>query len=366
LLLLTGAGLVLKSLWLMHGTSASFSPERVLVSTLDVRQAANRTRYIRDLVHTLEAVPGVEAAAVWNPGHQQAAVRFPEVADLPQTAENVAEIVHVTAHHLAASGIQLRAGRWIDDVRDATARAAVVNLALQRRYKALLPTPEAALGKSFLIGRQQFVIVGVVSDYRPRPDVDAKPLVYLPLGEFPNLSEVQLLVRSSANPLAISGAVRESVSRNPEVNMTGSQTLSALMSGPIAPRRFEAGLLLAFAALALVLAMIGVYGIVNYAVSERTQELGVRIALGATARHVLRIVLRRILTIVATGASIGIIGSLSLGRLMDALLYGVKPSDLTTYIMMSSLLIVAAALAAYLPARRALRIDPIEALRHEG
>ena len=366
LLLLTGAGLALKSLWLMHSTSAAFSPEKVLVLMLDSRQATEKAHRLRDLVQGVEAVPGVETAAVWNPGHQQAAVRFQEIADLPPTAENVADVVHVSSHLLTASGIQLRAGRWIDDMSDASARTAVVNLALQRRYKALLPTPEAAIGKSFRLGSQQFVIAGVVSDFRPRPDLDAKPMVYLPLGEFPNLSEVQLLVRSSANPSAISGAVREIVGRKPEITMTGTQTLAELMSGPIAPRRFEAGLLGAFAALALVLALVGVYGVVNYSVSERTQELGVRIALGATPQHVLRIVLKRIVTIVAAGSGVGIVGSLSLGRLMETLVYGVKPTDTATYVTMSSMLIAAAALAAYVPARRALRIDPIESLRHEG
>jgi putative ABC transport system permease protein len=174
-----------------------------------------------------------------------------------------------------------------------------------------------------------------------------------------------LYVRTSVDPLAIAGAIRKIITRDHSAAIGRVQTLEDEMSIQIAPRRFQAALLGTFATLSLVLAMVGTYGVLSYAVTERTREVGIRMALGADRRDVFGMVIVRSGKLVCAAVGLGLLGAFTLTRVMGSLIYGVKPTDSGTYVAVCSILAGLALLASYVPARRAMQLDPIGALRHE-
>jgi putative ABC transport system permease protein len=208
-------------------------------------------------------------------------------------------------------------------------------------------------------------VIGVVSDFRSRPDADSVAQIYMPLAQHFLTASNWLYVRTSGDPLRMVGTIRKIETRNHEFAVGSIQTLEEEMSTEIAPRRFQAALLASFAALSLLLAMVGTYGVLSYTIGERTHEIGIRMALGAGHRQVLRMILVRSGKLVFAALGLGLLGALSLTRLIGSLIYGVKLTDIWTYIAACSLLGSLALMAAYLPARRAVKVDPMFALRHE-
>ena len=175
-----------------------------------------------------------------------------------------------------------------------------------------------------------------------------------------------IVVRTQANPASMTQAVKQEIWKaDSQLPVTKVQTMSAVAASSFAARRFNMTLLGIFAALALLLAAVGIYGVMSYAVTQRTQEIGIRMALGARDSDVLKLVLGNGLTLTLIGVAIGVLGAVGLTRLLSTLLFGVTPTDLLTFVSVSLVLILVALLACYLPARRATKVDPLTALRYE-
>jgi putative ABC transport system permease protein len=209
-------------------------------------------------------------------------------------------------------------------------------------------------------------IVGVVGDVKQYgPDKPATMALYVPHAQYP-VSFMTLAVRTQGDPVAIMGAVKQVVqSLDADQVPTDVMTMQEVMADSIQTRRFSMMLLGAFAALSLILAAIGIYGVMSYAVAQRTHELGIRIALGARTSNVLALIFRSALMLTLTGVLIGSIGVFTVTRLMKSLLFDIAPTDLGTFFLVCGGLIAVAFVACYLPARRATRVDPLVALRNE-
>jgi putative ABC transport system permease protein len=206
---------------------------------------------------------------------------------------------------------------------------------------------------------------GVGNNFGERPDADAVPAAFVTHWQWSFNGLGTILMRTSSDPMALADPLRKILNRTPQLRMSSVETVDAQLSAAMAPRRFQATLLVTFGALALLLAMVGAYGVLSYAVTERRQEIGVRMALGATDGDVLRMVLKRAARLVGAGVAVGWLASAGLTRLMTSMLYGLKPTDPWTYAAASVLLVAVAMFAAWLPARRATQVDPIAALRYE-
>jgi putative ABC transport system permease protein len=272
----------------------------------------------------------------------------------------------VASKYFATMGIPLQRGRDFSAQDGANAPlAAIINETFARRYFA----DEDPLGKrmSFRGANGPWTeIVGVVRDSKYRTlGENPRPSAFVPLAQN-HETGMTLHVRTSSNPLALAGSVRREVQAlDPNLAVTDLQTLSDVVTASLFAARMGAVLLAIFGFLALVLAAIGLYGVMSYAVSRRTREIGIRMALGAGKGMVLRLVLREGLVLVGTGVAAGLIVAAAANRLLTSLLYGVSPLDATTFAAIPLVLVLVALLASYLPARRAARVDPIIALRYE-
>jgi len=197
-------------------------------------------------------------------------------------------------------------------------------------------------------------------------DAELRPEMYVPFAQSPNNEARTTVVIRTVNPTAVTVALRKAVSTiDPAAPLDRVETMEQLVSASVGQPRFRTALLAVFSMLALVIASIGIYGVMNYLVMQRTRELGIRLAVGATGVDVLRLVLGRAAMLIAVGLCLGLLGSVGLARLIARLLYGVTPLDPLTFAAVSLLLSAVALFASYIPARRASKIDPMEALRYE-
>jgi len=274
----------------------------------------------------------------------------------------------VTPTYFRSMGIPLLSGRTItpQDVADGP-QVALVNEAVVRRY---FPN-EDPLGKRFKFGDPEdqapwITIVGVVKDVRRQGlDTAARIASYLPHRQRPARS-LEVVIRAAGEPLALAGAARDTIrSLDRDLPITNLRTMSDVLSETSAQRRFNMLLLGLFAGVALLLAAVGIYGVMAYAVTQRTHEIGVRMALGARPRDVLSLVLKQGLGLALAGVALGLGGAFALTRLMASLLYEVSATDPLTFAAVALLLVGVASLASYLPARRATKVDPMIALRYE-
>jgi predicted permease len=285
-----------------------------------------------------------------------------------------ANAVHrqVSAEYLQTMGVTLREGRWLNEHDDAQAMSVMlVNETLARQH-----WPNTiALGKRVKFGPREsrmpwFTIVGVVSDVRQMGmDVPVKAEMYIPYRQITSHAYFRprdLVIRTAGEPLNLVAAVRQAIHAvDPDQPVSTIATMDQLLIEESARRRIGMILLTAFAALALLLASLGIYGVLSYFVTQHTPEIGVRLALGAQPRNILRLVLRKGMSFTLLGVGIGIAASLALTRLMQSLLFGVSASDPLTLVMIAILLTVVAFFACWIPARRATKVDPIIALRYE-
>jgi putative ABC transport system permease protein len=373
LVLMAGAGLMLKSIWLMSSISAKYAPERVLSARLEASNPVgaatkNAKRFLDETIREIESIHGVRSAGSFVTLLAEAMVPPESLAST--SPKSLMETTLVTPHYFQATGVQLLAGReFTDQDVEGTPPIAIVNESYIRRYG--LATDVSILGREIrsdavrVRGMKPATVVGVISDFRSRPDSDSVPQIYVPLAQHFLMSSTWLYVRTSGDPLEMAGAVRKIVTRDRAVSVGSIQTLEEEMSTAIAPRRFQTALLTSFAALSLLLAVVGTYGVLSFAMSERTHEIGIRLALGGSRAQVLRMVLVGNGKLVFAGLGLGVFGTLNLNRLLSRLIYGVKLTDPWMLTAVCLLLGTLALLASYMPARRAAQVDPVRALRHE-
>jgi putative ABC transport system permease protein len=381
LVLLAGAGLLLRSFVKLLNVPLGFNPDHLLTMSVALPETKYQTKlqvqsFCDELIGRTEALAGVKSASAATGlplMSQWDIVITPE--NRPDTGEKsltTAYFAGVTPSFHRTLGISLVKGRLFTDGDNEKAPAvAVVNESMARRY---WPNQEV-LGKRFKWGpagsnRSWITVVGVVADLKENSlAAGISPGGYLPIPQIPRESPrlgFYLAVRTASDSAAIVPALRQIIrSLDPEVPLFQVRSMREVLSESVAPRRFNMLLLAAFAGLALLLASIGIYGVMSYSVSQYTHEIGIRMALGASAANVLRLIVREGMTLVSIGLAVGAAGALALTRVMSSLLFDVKPADPATFASVSVLLAVVAFAASYIPARRATRVDPMIALRYE-
>lgn len=376
LVLLAGAGLMLKSLWRLVTTNPGFEAAGVLTAEVALPRAKYPTResqgqFAKRVLEELKGKPGVELASVTTnlPLSRTNMVYglFIEGKGTDQGDMKFANFRAVTEDYLKTLHVPLLRGRWFDE-RD-KAGAAFVVLVNQRMAAKYWPN-EDAVGKRIQITRgrtpQWREIVGVVGDIR-HAGLHEPPTaeMYVPFEQDATWF-MRFAVRTAGDPLAAADAVRHAVwAVDKDQPVTAVRPLEAVVAQSVAEPRFQGMLLAFFAAVALVLAAVGVYGVMAYSVEKRKREMGIRMALGAQRGDVLRMVVGQGARIAVIGATIGLAGAFGLTRLLTKMLYGVKPTDPVTFAAVTLVLVGAALAACWVPARRATRVEPVEALRYE-
>jgi len=384
IVLLTGAGLLVKSFRNLTAVQTGFDSHGVLTARvalpLDRYMSLEQQRsFFRELAGRLQALPGVTAAgaAATLPLSGNSMISTVQIEGQPPTEMNMgnipaARINAVTPGYFGALRVPLIEGRLLDqrDGEDAPP-SAVVNQAFVRHFFA----NEEPIGKRFVAGMgaggpqappQTWTIVGVIGDTKQRgltgdiiPEATASAL------QWPRFL-MTLVVRTSVDPLSLVSAVRKQVNDlDKDLPLYSLQTMDDVLSAEVASQRFNAGALAGFAGLAALLAAVGIYGVMAYAVAQRTREIGVRMALGARPQTVMGMVLKQGLWLALIGVVLGIGASLALTRLMTSMLFGVKASDPATFVLVAVGLTAVALGACWIPARRATRVDPVIALRYE-
>jgi putative ABC transport system permease protein len=377
--LLAGAGLMMKSLYRLLEVNPGFRPDSVIQMEMNLRTAAYSKdpavlNFWQQVLDRVRVLPGVEAAALGTgipltDNHSRSNIRI-EGQPTPAPGEFPHPDFHiVSADYVRALGVPLERGRTFSESDNENAPlVALVNQMLARRYWP----GENATGKRFALGGESaektkwITVVGVVGDTKLYGLANPARLeVYLPYRQRPE-NDMSLVVRSSTDPASLVPAIRSAIaSVDKDQPVFGVETMKQLVSDSVSTRRVTLILLGLFSALALVLAAIGIYGVMAYSVAQRTHEIGIRIAVGAQHRDVLRMVLGEGTRLTLWGLAFGLIAALALTRLLSSLLYAVSASDPVTYAAVAALQVLVALLACYIPARRALRVDPLVALRYE-
>mgnify|MGYP000249344916 CR=1 FL=1 len=374
LILLVGAGLLARSFVSLLRVNPGFVTERALTLETMIgrgRTPEQRIALVEQMRQRVTSLPGVQSAAVSSalPFHDNQVTiptGFQIEGGAAQTELNsTAYVISITPEYLRTMQIPLLRGRELN-VFDKTdsAPVAVINQSLARRH---WPAEEAIGKKVTLPVSGQTVtceIVGVVGDVRPNGfDSEPRPEIYLPYGQSP-ASLVTWVVRTAGDPASQLAAVKEKIREaNSAQSFLSIATLDQLADRTISQRRFNLLLLAAFAVTALVLAGIGLYGLISFSTAQRTHEIGVRMAMGAQSGDVLRLVIGQGLRLVLMGTAVGLIGALALTRLMQGLLFGISATDPLTFVAVVILLTGVALLACWIPARRATKVDPMIALR---
>jgi len=379
LVLLAGAGLVVRSLVALLHRNPGFDTSNVLTFSVNLPSNSypkdpDSVRFEHEFRTRLAAAPGIagvgDTSIVPLTGGGNS-VRFVVEGEVVQPGhENESAIRDVSPGYFSALKIPLIAGRFFDDAADSDTapKHAIVNQAWVKRYL----NGQNAIGKRFkftLSATQPYrEIVGVVGNIADAQlDSADEPALFLPSGQDAN-SYISFVVRTAANPVAALGQVRQTLTQiDPQLFAIQPLTMDQIIdqSPSVFLRRYPSYLIGCFAGLALLLAAMGLYGLISYSVSQRTREIGVRVALGAQQGDVLRLVLAHGLRLVAVGVGVGVVAALGITQLMSSLLYGVRAYDPITFGGVAVLLALIALLACYLPARRALRVDPMVALRYE-
>ena len=371
LILLIGAGLLVRSFSRLLKIDPGFDSSNVLtmyvpLPTVKYAKPEQQVQFFDELLRRVSALPGVKSASI------SAAVPLSPIRITPMLPEGQPEvpvrqrpfiIIEATSpHYLETMRIPLQSGRAFTDADNAQApKVLIINQSFARRF---WPN-ENPVGKHVVLGLSTNAeVVGVAADIRNQGLAqDPQPQVYIPYPQLP-WPNMNLFVRTSTDPHGMVSAVRAQVaSVDPDQPVTKVQTVDELMDGARAQPRFTMFLLGTFSATALLLAIVGLYGVLAYSVAQRRQELGIRMALGATRSDILRLVVRQGMALAVIGIGIGLVAALLLTRLMSNLLYGVGTHDMTTFAVAPLAFLAIALVASYFPARRATAVAPTEALR---
>jgi predicted permease len=375
--LLVGAGLLLKSYAMLRGANLGCITKDVLTMHINLPVAkyskgVQRVNFFETLLERVRALPGVKAAGLVRivPGQGyggDAGFTVAEHPPLPLGKAQYAIVRWADPGYFAALGIPFLRGQTFDENQKLQAAdEAIISESFARRY---FPG-ENPLGKHLItMGHRSFRIVGVVGDTRYLVSQPVRPMMYFPTygslygGVVPFAT---LVVRTDRNVLSTALPIQRIIQRlDPNLAVADILTMDQVIGRSVLDASFDATLMLAFAMLSLMLAAVGLFGVVSYIVSQRIQEIGIRIALGAQKSDVLRLVIGQGMTPALLGLGAGIIGALVLTKFLRSLLYGLEPTDPLTFIAVSLILIVVALVACYIPARRASKVDPMVALRYE-
>jgi putative ABC transport system permease protein len=370
LVLLIGAGLMLKSFVLLMNVDPGFDPNHLLVFSVGLPPSASSAQqdaFYREAVDRLQALPGVQSVGAVSRlpltgGNSSRSFNVPG-----NTKEYSADLRVSTTGYFKTMGIPLRAGRNLTEQdAQASAQAAVVNEELARN---VFPGGDA-VGKyitNFGPLNNKIQIVGIVGNVRHLGlETTPRPEVYLAFGQA-HWPSVFVAVRcKTSDPLALTSAVQNAVwSVDKDVPLANLRTMQGVIASSVMRRRFTTLLLAIFSALALLLAAVGLYGVMSYTVSQRTREVGIRMALGARRSDVMKLVVGQGMALVGVGLGLGLLASIALRRVMSGLLFGVSATDPLVFSAFAVLMAIVALLANCLPARRAARVDPMVALRYE-
>jgi putative ABC transport system permease protein len=371
--LLIGAGLLVRSLIQLQNVSPGFDPQNVLTMRVDLPRGKYSTpekaeSFFTELERRIGSLPGVEDVALIT--------ELPlsgQRNDIPYAVEGRPPVPsdqlfgddwrRVNQHYFSAMRIPFLRGRNFteQEVRE-SAKVVIISDLLARK---VFPNEEP-IGKRLIlvIAREPFEIIGIVGDIRDRAlEVNPLPAMYLPSNQS---GGTNVVVRTLGDPASLTGAIRKEVRAiDPDQPIAAMRTMNEWMDTAVAGSRYRTALLALFAFVALVLASTGIYGVMSYSVSQRTHEIGVRMALGARRSDVLKLVVRQGMTLVVIGVGLGLVGAIALTRVMSTLLFGVTARDPFTFATVAALLIAVAFVACYLPARRATKVDPLVALRYE-
>lgn len=373
--LLAGAGLLIKSFLHLREIDPGFNADNVLALRLTLppgkyAPGEPRAQLYQQLVDGVKATPGVQSAGavlslplggdtfgVWR-----GVIR--EAAPLTPDQELNAQHLPITPDYFQTLQIPLKAGRLFTDHDNLhSPKVIIVNETMARQ----LWPGQNPIGRSISIWRDEEFsreIVGVVGDTKESLDTQSGAQMYVPYAQEPTWSNLTLVVRTAGEPTAFAGAVRDAIRAIdkgvPHYNL---KTMDDVVSNSSASRRTPMLLLSAFAGVAMLLAMLGIYGVTSYYVAHRTREIGVRMALGAQISDVLKLVMTRAMFLTLGGMVIGIASAVTLTRYLATLLFGVQPIDVTTFAGVALILTIVVLIACLIPARRAAKIDPLEALR---
>jgi len=377
LVLLVGAGLTVRSFLALLKTDPGFNADNILTMNLllpnaKYRDAQSRRAFYSELVSRAKAVPGVQSAALVNylplgGSNSSDSYLVEGLPEPPPGQEYDGRYRVCTPDYFQTMGITLLKGRgFSEEDRADTPPVVIVNETLARKH---WPN-EDAIGKRIRfygpLDRAPWMqVVGVIRDVKHELNIPVSPEYYLPHAQDPWQSMV-LVAKTTSDPAVLSGALRQEVlAIDRDQPVFNVRTMKEVRSISVALYSFSSATLGVFAAVALVLAAVGIYGVMAFAVTQRTHEIGVRMALGARAADVLKLVVMHGMKLAMLGVAIGLVGAWGLTRLMKSLLFGVQATDLLTFSVVSVCLLFAALLACYIPARRATKVDPLVALRYE-
>jgi putative ABC transport system permease protein len=374
-ILLAGAGLLIKSFLHLREIDPGFNPDNVLTMRVTLppgkyKQGEPRAQVYKQLIDEVKATPGVKSAAAVLSlplgGDTFAVWRGVIREGRPLTLEEQtnAQNLPVTPDYFQTLQIPLKAGRIFTDHDSLeSTKVIIINETLARR----LWPGESPIGQRFSVWRDEKFpreVVGVVGDTKESLEKEAGNQMYIPYAQDPTWGSLSLVVRTTGEPAALAGSVRDAIrSVDKAVPTYNLKTMNDVVSNSAAPRRVPMLLLSVFAGVAMLLAMLGIYGVTSYYVTQRTHEIGVRMALGAQIVDVLKLVLSRAMVLATIGIGIGVVGAIALTRYLTSMLFGVKPIDVVTFIAVAVVLALVVLVACLVPARRATKIDPLEALR---
>jgi len=378
-ILLVCAGLLIQSLWRLQKVNSGLQPDNVLTFYVGVSEVKyNTTRqaqFFSDLKTRLEATPGVQSASSIVPlplSGDRYSISFQiDGRPVPEKDEPSADFFTTGIGYFRTMGIPILKGRDFDaNDRHGAKPVIIITETFARQY---FPN-EDPLGKrvhpgiSSVEGEESTMreIVGVVGDVRNRAlNTEPRPAYYVPQTQVP-FSQMAIVMKTNTEPHSLTSAATKVVTAmDPDLPLFGVKTMEEYLSASVASPRFNTTLLTIFAAVALVLTIVGLYGVMSYSVAQRTNEIGIRIALGAQGRDVVMMIVKQGSKLVLVGLAIGLVGAFAVTRLVASLLFGVTAKDPFTFAAVAMLLAVVALLACYIPAWRATKVDPMEALRCE-
>jgi putative ABC transport system permease protein len=370
-MLLIGAGLLIRSLIRLQSVTPGFDAHNVLTMRVDLPEEKYSTNekmanFFQQLETRVGGLPGVESVGLIS--------ELPlsgQPNDIPYTVEGRPpeqgfddDFRRVNKHYFQALRIPLLRGRNFTDQE--VRQGAQVVVISELLAKQVFPNNEEPLGKRLVMGTgsQAFEIVGIVGDIRHSAlENEPAPAMYFPTYEG---SWMNVVIRAQGDPANLAAAVRQEVRAiDPDQPIAAVKTMDEWLKASTSNQRYRTSLLALFALIALILAATGIYGVMSYSVTQRTHEIGVRMALGARRFDVLKLVVRQGMSLVAIGVALGLIGAVALTRVMTSLLFEVTPKDPLTFVAVAMFLPLVAFIACYIPARRGTKVDPLVALRYE-